>query len=232
MVNHAFILAAGMGKRLRPYTDTMPKPMVNVHGKPTIDHTIDKLVASGITNITVNLHYMGNILKDHLSQRADVNITFSEETELLETGGGLKKALHTMPANDPFFIINGDAFWTENGSNIFQDLSDNWNDSDMDILLALQPVEKMILTNGVGDYTLESGKATRSHAQDGDLMFAGIRLCHPRVFEGSPGGAFSFLQLMDKAEQNNRLGGIRFEGEWHHISTPKELNRVNEAVNE
>ncbi|MGB1076675.1 MAG: nucleotidyltransferase family protein [Bdellovibrionales bacterium] len=232
MFKHAFILCAGMGKRLRPYTDTMPKPMVTVHGKPIIDHTLDKLVAAGIKNATINLHYLGDVLKKHVENRDDITITFSEETDLLETGGGLKHALHTMPENEPFFIINGDAFWTENETNIFTQLSQNWSDDNMDILLALQPVEKMILTKGVGDYTMKNGKATRSLSQDGDLMFAGIRLCHPRVFEDSPEGAFSFLELMDKADKRGRLYGTPFQGDWHHISTPEELDRVNEAEHE
>ncbi len=218
-----------MGSRLRPYTDTMPKPMVKVHGKPIIDHIIDKLVSSGITHVTINLYYLGNIIRDHLSKRDDITITFSEESELLETGGGLKKALHTMPKDEPFFIINGDAFWEEDNSDILSQLSNSWNDNDMDVLLALQPVEKMLLTKGVGDYSLDNQQATRSHTQDGDLMFAGIRLCHQRIFEGSPDGAFSFLQLMDKAEENKRLYGVKFQGEWHHISTPEELDRVNNA---
>ena len=227
MYKHAFILSAGMGSRLRPYTDTMPKPMVSVQGKPIIDHILDKLVSAGITHVTVNLHYLGHIIKGHVSKRTDIEITFSEETELLETGGGLKKALHTMPSNEPFFIINGDAFWTEAGIGIFQQLSQSWNEDIMDILLALQPVEKMVLTKGVGDYTLKNDHAIRSHTQDGDLMFAGIRLCHPRVFDNAPEGSFSFLQLMDEAEQENRLYGTLFDGDWHHISTPEELDRVN-----
>ena len=231
-INHAFVLCAGMGSRLRPYTDTRPKPMVTVRGKPIIDHILDKLVTAGVTNVTINLHYMGDILKNHVSKRDDIKITFSEETELLETGGGLKYALHTMPKNDPFFIINGDAFWTEDETNIFTQLSQSWNRDDMDVLLALQPIEKMKLTKGVGDYTMDGGKATRSMTQDGDLMFAGIRLCHPRVFENSPDGAFTFLQLMDQAEKNERLYGSMFQGDWHHISTPEELDRVNEAEHE
>jgi len=227
MYKHAFILSAGMGSRLRPYTDTMPKPMVLVHGKPIIDHILDKLVSAGVTNVTINLYYLGDIIKNHVSQRTDIEITFSEETELLETGGGLKKALHTMPSDKPFFIINGDAFWTESNTSIFKKLSESWNPNDMDILLALQPVEKMVITKGIGDYKLNNDQGTRSHTQDGDLMFAGICLCHPRVFDNAPEGAFSFLQLMDKAEQENRLYGTLFDGDWHHISTPEELDRVN-----
>ena len=230
MYKHAFILAAGMGSRLRPYTDTMPKPLVTVAGAPIIDHILDKLVNAGITHVTINLHYMGDILKEHLSDRADIHITLSEEAGLLDTGGGVKNALSTL-GDEPFFIINGDAFWSEGETDIFSRLSSQWQDDNMDILLALQPIERVTLTKGVGDYLLsDQGHASRDTSQNGSMMFAGIRLCHPRIFKNTPDTAFSFLELMDKAESNNRLYGIEHLGDWHHISTPEELDRVNAAL--
>ncbi len=228
MFTHAFILAAGMGSRLRPYTDTCPKPMVPVKEAPLLDHILDKLVRAGITHVTLNLFYKSEIIVEHLSSRTDIHITFSHEKTLLDTGGGIKNALHTL-TNDPFFVINGDAFWTEGVEDIFTRLADRWTDHEMDILLALQPIERMILTKGVGDYILNNGLAHRSHTQEGNMMFAGIRLCHPRLFNISPEGAFSFLSLMDKAESQNRLYGLEHTGDWHHISTPEELEQVNES---
>ncbi len=229
MYTHAFILSAGMGSRLRPYTDTAPKPMVPVAGKPIIDHIIDKLVDAGVTHVTVNTHYLGDIIKNHLKDRNDIQIIISEEKDLLETGGGLKHGLPTV-TSDPFFIINGDAFWVEEG-NIFKKLYEQWQPDNCDILLALQPVEKMVLTKGVGDYNITSdGKAVRMKDQSGSHMFAGIRLCKKSVFDNSPDGFFSFLTMMDRAQDNDRLSAIEFEGDWHHISTPEELDRVNEAL--
>ena len=232
MTTHAFILAAGMGRRLRPYTDKIPKPMVSVAGKPMIDHILDKLVRAGVTNATINLHYMGDIIREHLSTRNDIKITFSKETDLLETGGGLKKGLHTMPEDKPFYIINGDAFWTNDPeTNIFSALSQTWDDKKMDLLLAFQPINKMILTKGAGDYIInKEGQAIRDIDHNGDMMFAGIRICHPRLFKNAPDGAFSFLHLMDEAEANKRLYAIEFQGDWHHISTPGDLDRVNDAI--
>lgn len=232
MHTHAFILSAGMGSRLRPYTDDTPKPMVSVAGRPMIDHILDKLIRAGVTHVTINLHHMKRVLKSHLADRNDVTITFSEEEELLETGGGLKKGLHTMPQDKPFYIINGDAFWTNDpDTNIFSALSETWNDETMDLLMTFQPIDKMVLTKGVGDYTIdEQGHAIRDPGKHGDMMFAGIRLCHPRLFEGAPDGAWSFLHLMDKADTEKRLYGIEFQGDWHHISTPGDLERVNEAL--
>jgi MurNAc alpha-1-phosphate uridylyltransferase len=143
--DHAFILAAGMGSRLRPYTDTLPKPLVPVNGKAMIDHTLDKLVALGIREVTVNLHYMADRMQEHLGERLAPRLTYSWERELLDTGGGLKKALYTM-GRKPFFIFSGDTLWEDGVSgNTLANLAAAWDDS-MDLLLLLQPVDRMIMT--------------------------------------------------------------------------------------
>lgn len=234
MIDTAFILAAGFGKRLRPYTDTLPKPMVPVAGKAVIDHILEKLVRSGVQRAVVNLHHKGDVLKEHLSKRQDIEIIFSEEEELLETGGGIQ---HGLPLIDdkPFFIVNGDAFWDDAGSDTaFTRLSDMWvNLGDkVDLILLLQPVSEMKLTKGVGDYDFVEdgeGRITRDKSQKGDYMFAGVRVCHPRLFDGAPGGRYSFLQLMDKADELQKLYGLEHKGGWHHISTPEELKAVEEV---
>lgn len=218
----AFILAAGMGTRLRPYTDHIPKPMVSVHGKPLIDHTIDKLYQNGTKDITVNLHYMGDILKDHLADRK--GITLSYEDKLLDTGGGVKKALSSMKT-DPFFVINGDAYWED--TETLHQLEQAWDPDKMDMLLLLQDIHTMTLTHGVGDYSLdEQNRASRQQDRTGQYMFTGVRLCTSSVFNGTPDNAFSFMLMMDKAEQNKRLYGLVNQGRWHHISTPEELENV------
>lgn len=228
----AFILAAGMGKRLRPYTDTLPKPLVPVAGKPTIGHIIDRLLDAGVKDITVNLHYRGDQLADYLQQRSSADLftlNLLWEKELLDTGGGLKAGLAHFQ-NQPFFVVNGDAFWSEGADNVpcFTRLHQTWRDADMDLLLLLQPTERMVLTHGVGDYTLTAnGICQRQKDFSGSYMFAGIRLCHPRLFVDTPDSAFSFLTLMDRAESHGRLYGLPHSGDWHHISTPEELERVD-----
>ncbi len=225
---NAFILAAGMGTRLRPYTDHCPKPMVSVGGKSVINRALDHLEAAGVEQVTVNLHYMADMLAGHLQKRASPKITFSREGELLNTGGGVKRALATMDAG-PFYIINGDAVWTDgpSGSALLR-LSGHFDPATMDMLLLLQPVHAMHLTHGVGDYTLgEDGRATRSREQSGDLMFTSLRIVNPEIFHDTPDGAFSFLDLMDRAEAAGRLYGLAHDGDWHHISTPEELEAVN-----
>lgn len=223
----AFILAAGKGTRLRPYTDTLPKPMVEVAGKSIIRRTIEKLGQAGVSTVVVNLHHLAEVLEDHLKGMSTPAIVLSPESDLLETGGGIKLGLHHF--NDaPFYIINGDALWDEGEIPALDKLAHVWDGETMDILLLLQPTHRMELTGAIGDYHLASdGKATRAKDKNGSHMFAGVRIAHPRIFEGSPDGAFSFLALMDKAEREGRLYGIEHSGHWYHISTPEDLESVN-----
>lgn len=223
----AFILAAGKGTRLRPYTDTVPKPMVEVAGKSIIRRTIEKLSRAGVSTIVVNLHHLADILEGHLKDVGKPQIILSPETELLETGGGIKLGLHHF-GEAPFYIINGDALWDEGEIPALEKLAHVWNDKSMDILLLLQPTHRMDLTGAVGDYHLSAdGRATRAKDKKGSHMFAGVRIAHPRIFEGAPDGAFSFLALMDKAESDGRLYGVEHSGHWYHISTPEDLESVN-----
>lgn len=233
-IERAFIFAAGMGRRLRPYTDTIPKPMVQVLGKPLIDHIIDKLISVGVTEIVVNTHYKGDVLKAHLKKRENVTIHISDESEeILETGGGLKKALSYFK-NEPLFAINGDAYWTDpNNESTLENLAKNWNEQEGDLLLLLERLENMTLTTGSGDYDL--GKAPhiiRNKCKKGVYAFTGIRILHPRVFKNSSNGAFSFLEQMDYAESQHRLLGTVHQGRWYHISTPQDLEAVNSTLKE
>lgn len=228
--NDAFILAAGKGTRLRPYTDDKPKPMVDVAGKPILHHTVEKLEKIGVKNITINLYYLGDRIKNYFKNWRGVQINFSEETELLETGGGIKLALNTIK-NDAFYIINGDALWSdgENGEDALLQLAEAWDPTKMDILLLLQPVSDMNLTEGVGDYNInDDGTITRTPDQSGKYMFTGLRISNKGIFKDTPEGAFSYLQCMDAAQQNGRLYGVEYKGQWHHISTPQDLDNVND----
>lgn len=228
MFTGAFILAAGMGSRLRPYTDTVPKPMVPVDGRPIIDHTLDHLVHAGITDVTMNLHYRADILRDHLRGRTAPAMTFSYEDSLLDTGGGIKNALGTM-GDKPFFCFSGDTLWQDGpGGDTLHRLAAAWDDSRMDLLLLLQPVEKMTLTPPSCDYDIDaSGNPVRSRAKTGQFFWPSIRIIHPRLFDNTPDGAFSFLELMDRAEAQGRLAALEHDGICHHITTPDDLDRVN-----
>lgn len=224
----AFVLAAGFGKRLRPYTEEKPKPMIAVDGVPMIDTALEKLGDIGIEKCVVNSHYLPNILKCHLDQRKGSPKTIiSHEEEILDTGGGVANALQHFVA--PFFVLGGDSVWEDApDKNTLQQMKDAWNPDRMDILILLQPVESMTLTKGVGDYDLDfSGRATRSLDQTGAYMWTSIRINAPHIFDHAPSGNFSYLELLDMAQQKGRLFGIVHEGDWHHISTPEDLEAVN-----
>lgn len=230
--DHAFILAAGKGTRLRPYTDSVPKPLVPVAGRPIIDHALDKLAATGVSQVTVNTHYLAPLLRAHLERRTtDPTITLSQEDELLDTGGAIKKVLSTM-GDKPFYVIAGDALWTDGPSQpALERLAQSWDPDKMDILLLLQPLKNMTLTQGVGDYDIdENGRAVRRKDKSGTYMWTNLRINKPEIFHDAPAGSFSFLELLDKAEEAGRLYALIHDGVWHHISTPADLERVNTAM--
>lgn len=228
MPTRAFILAAGKGTRLKPHTDTMPKPMVPVVGVPIIGRTLRKLDKAGVKDVMVNLHHLPEVLESYLQTIQRPQIHYSHEDTLLDTGGGVQKVLPFFEGQD-FFMINGDALWIEGKSGpALSRLAKTWDPAAMDILLLLQPVGKMTLTGGVGDYDLAAdGRAARRKNKGGSHMFAGVRITTPRIFDRAIGDAYSFLELMDRAESQGRLYGLVHDGEWHHISTPDDLARVD-----
>lgn len=227
--NKAFILAAGLGSRLRPYTDHMPKPMVELGGKPLLGHIYDRCKASGINEMIVNTYYKREVIHEYLKNNPSIPTIFSDEEELLDTGGGIKKALHHFEA--PFFVINGDAFWQDKDTPLLDHLARQWNEHDMDILIALQPLDKMILTKGVGDYNLDKdGNPVRIADKTGQYMFAGVRIVKPSLFRTIEEDKFSFLRLMDEAQEKGRLKAVIHDEDWHHISTPEDLENVRQSL--
>ncbi len=226
----AFILAAGLGKRLRPYTDDLPKPLVDVNGRTLLDRTLDHLENAGAGEAVINTHYLADKITAHLARRESPRIHFSHEPQLLDTGGGIKNALNYF-GDEPFFVISGDGLWTDGPSHgALKRLADAWDPEAMDILILLQPLSTFNFTEGVGDYDLApDGRARRALDKTGKHMFTSIRINHPRIFKDSPDGAFSYLDLLDKAEAAGRLYGLVHDGEWHHISTPEDLEAANAA---
>jgi MurNAc alpha-1-phosphate uridylyltransferase len=231
-IEQGFILAAGKGTRLRPYTDNTPKPLVQVDGRPLIDYIIDRMVEAGVKKIVVNTSYLSDQLEAHLSGNKKAELFVSHEPELLETGGGLKKGLSHLD-DAPFFAVNGDSFWTGE-IDILGALAARWQPDDMDILLLLEQIDQIRLTGAKGDYIYGHEKngayaLQRRMEKDGTHMFTGVRILKPAVLEKMADKAFSFLKCMDAAEQQERLYGLSLQTDWHHISTPTDLDRVNEA---
>ena len=230
----AFVLAAGMGQRMRPLTNTIPKPLVALGGKPLIDHVLDRLSAAGIKKVVVNVHYLADKIESHLSKRTKPKIVFSDERKrLLDTGGGVIHALPKLGAG-PFVIHNSDSVWIEGlGSNLDRLLC-TWDPDAMDSLMLVAPLAASIGYDGLGDFQMDpAGRLTRQTGPKmAPFVFAGVSIAHPRLFEGAPTGAFSLNKLWDKAIDRGRLFGLRLEGIWMHVGTPDALAEAEATLTE
>ena len=222
-ITAAMIMGAGMGSRMRPLTDDRPKPLVRVAGKTLIDHSIDRLAAAGVTTIVVNLHYKAEMLRAHLEQRHDVEIIFSDETEkLLDTGGGVVKALHLFD-DKPFVIVNSDSIWVEGPVAALPAMMAHWDETRMDGLLLLAEMQTALGYEGRGDFVLKAGGhvlRARDHA-GAAYAYPGVQIVHPRMFDSAPDGPFSTNLMWDRAITQDRLFGTVLDGAWIHVGTPQ-----------
>jgi MurNAc alpha-1-phosphate uridylyltransferase len=230
----AMILAAGFGKRMRPITESLPKPLIKVGGRTLIDRILDHLEVSGIENVVVNLHHLADTLESHLGERDRPRIVFSREEKILETGGGVKKALSLL-GTDPFYVINGDVCWVDGLVPALDRLAQAWEENHMDALLLLQPVILAVGYDGWrGDFVMApDGRLTRrSERQIAPFLFAGVQVLHPRLFDSAPEGPFSLNRLYDIAEEAGRLWGMRHDGEWYHVGTPAALAEAETVIHQ
>ncbi len=220
----AMVLAAGLGLRMRPITDDLPKPLVAVAGRTMLDRVLDRLQAFGIASTVVNSHYLADQVEAHLGARATPKTVISREDDLLDTGGGIANAL-AMLGNDPFFAINADIVWLDGRTPALDRLAAAWNDADMDALLLVQGTAKAFGYRGRGDYEVDQiGRMRRRAERDvAPYVFTGIQILHPRLFADAPSGAFSLNLLYDRAQRAGRLFAIVHDGEWFHIGTPAAL---------
>ena len=227
----AMVLAAGLGKRMRPLTATKPKPMVRVAGKALIDHALDRLVEAGVAKAVVNVHYLADALEAHVTARSAPQVTVSDERALLlETGGGMIKALEHLP--DPFFALNADNIWLNGPNNAFAELSRRWNPDQMDALLLLVPHARAANFNGPGDFHMDPlGKLSRR--RDGRIapfIYTGIQLVSHRLLRDAPKGPFSTNILWNRAIAEGRLYGLSFSGLWFEVGTPQAIRPTEEAL--
>ena len=229
----AMVLAAGFGKRLRPLTEETPKPLVKVAGRPLIDWVLDRLVEGGVKHAVVNTHWLGERIVEHLSHRTAPKIVYSHEAEILETGGGIKKALPLL-GSGLFFAVNAKILWLNGKTNALHRLAAAWDDARMDALLLLQPTATAVGYDGPGDFALDPQGVIRRRREWEvvPFLYSGIQLLHPRLFDGSPDGFFSLNLLYDRAIEAGRLYGLRHDGEWYHVSTPRQLTEVEERLAE
>jgi MurNAc alpha-1-phosphate uridylyltransferase len=221
----AMVMAAGLGTRMRPLTNAIPKPLVKVAGKPLIDYTLDFLASSGIEEAVVNSHYLAEMLEAHvLARKYPPRIKISREIEVLETGGGIKKALN-MFGHEAFFVLNSDVICIDGKTPALHRLWQYWDEANMDALLLLNKVETAIGYSGQGDFFLEDGKLIRrAESETAPYVFTGIQLISPRLFNNSPDGKFSLNLLYNR--DLSRIGAVVHDGNWLHIGSPSELSEA------
>ncbi len=226
------VLAAGYGQRMRPLTLTRPKPLVEVAGKALIDHGFERLRAAGVGTAVVNVHYLAEQIEAWAEKQTSPRVVISDERgEILDTGGGIARALPLL-GEQPFFVINSDSFWVDDGEPALDRLRTAWDDATMDCLLLLSPLDRTVGYDGKGDFVRGAdGRLTRRAASEGTpLAYIGGYLVSPRLFEDAPSGKFSMNLLWDKAMAEGRLFGILHLGRWLHVGTPEAIPLAESAL--
>lgn len=222
-VTTAMVMAAGLGKRMRPLTATRPKPLIEVARKTLLDHVLDRLRAAGIRRVVVNVHYLADAVVAHLKARVtDMEVLISDERDqLLETGGGLVKALPLL-GEDPFLVVNSDNLWVDGPVDALRLLGQHWDDARMDALLLLVPLARANCHGGQGDFHMDAaGRVSRRKPMRvAPFVFTGIQIVSPRLLEGAPEGAFSTNILWDRAIDRGRVFGVAHQGLWFDVGTP------------
>lgn len=232
MITQAMVLAAGEGRRLRPLTERTPKPLIPLAGTTLLDHALDQLALGGITRCVVNTHHLAEQVHTHLKERICPQIIISHETELLDTGGGVAKALPYFKG-EPFFALNADIWWKDAAHQpCLSQLEEMWDSNKMDALLLLAPTKKAIGYAGAGDYFLHPhGRAQfRGKEAAAPYVFSGIRILHPRLLANQGVKAFSIVPFFHKAESQGRLYGCVYEGEWGDIGTRESLKMIQDHL--
>lgn len=220
----AMVLAAGYGKRLHPLTLTKPKPLVPVAGRPLIDHALERLTRAGITRAVVNVHYLGHMIEDHLTDLSEPEIIISREAELLDTGGGVLQALDHFNGA-PFVVVNSDMIWRDAFNSSLERMGKGFDPDRMDVLLLLQPVIHAVAYRGMGDFIMQpDGRLQRRKpGRVAPFLYTGIQILHPRIFEGMAVEPFSLNRIYDRAIEAERLFGIRHDGSWADVGHPAGL---------
>ncbi len=234
-IESAMVMAAGIGKRMRPLTATRPKPLVRVAGKALIDHSLDRIEAAGIGHVVVNVHYLADALEAHLAaQKRNFTIAVSDERgQLLETGGGMVKALPLL-TGDPILIVNSDNIWTDGPQDSIRNLARHWDDAKMDALLLVIRQASASGHGGKGDFHMDPNGALsrRKPGHIAPFVYTGIQLVSRRLLEGAPDGAFSTNILWDRAIAAGRLYGLSHMGQWFDVGTPDSIAPTEAALSE
>lgn len=227
----ALVLAAGLGTRMRPLTDAMPKPLLPVGGKPLIDHMLDRLLEGGVERAVVNVHYRADQLEAHLARRQSPHVMISDERALLlETGGALKKA-RPLLGEAPVFVGNTDSVW-QSGGNAAQMLAAAWDPRRMDVLLLVVPLAHTLGFDGPGDFFPEAdgGLRFRGEASAAPLAYMGLHITKPGIVDGVEEASFSLARIWRRLAQEGRLRACMFDGFWMHVGDPAALSAAHEQL--
>jgi MurNAc alpha-1-phosphate uridylyltransferase len=221
----AMVLAAGLGTRMRPLTDTRPKPLVSVAGRALVDHILDPLAQAGVELAVVNVHHFADQMEAHLRSRTRPRIVISDErAELLDSGGGVMKALSHL-GHEPFFVLNADSFWIDGPRPNLRRMADAFDSARMDVLLMVSATATATGYDGLGDFAMgPDGRLDRRKERVvAPFVYAGVAIIKPELFEGVPEGPFSLNRIFDKAIAAGRLHGLRLDGYWLHVGTPSAI---------
>jgi len=235
MPDTAMILAAGLGTRMRPITDTLPKPLVEIGGRTLIDRALDSLRREGIRRIVVNVHYRAEQMRAHLKAIDDLDIVISDETaQLLESGGGVVNALPQL-GEEPFLILNADTFWAGDSepSNLHR-LAQAWDADRMDLLLLTARLDQCTGYEGKGDFLAdEKGQLRRYDLVSADpVAYTGAAIVRPGIFCNAPSGPFSLNRCFDRAIETGRLFGCPMRGQFITVGTPDAIAKAESALSE
>ena len=219
----AMVLAAGLGTRMRPITDAIPKPLVEIGGRTLLDHAIDRLTLVGVERVVVNVHYKAEMITDRLAARDHPRIAISQEDELLETGGGVLRALPLL--DERFFVVNADVLWLDGKHHALARLAAAFDPDAMDAVLLMQRTVTAVGYEGSGDYLLDplGVPRRRGEREVAPFIFTGVQLLHRRLFDGIAERRFSLNLVYSRAERAGRLRAIVHDGEWYHVGTPDGL---------
>jgi N-acetyl-alpha-D-muramate 1-phosphate uridylyltransferase len=233
-MTRAMVLAAGLGTRMRPLTDTLPKPLIKVAGRALIDHVLDRLADAGIETAVVNVHHMANQIEAHLKRRTRPRIEISDERRaLLDTGGGVVKALRLL-GDAPFLHMNSDTLWIEGVTPNLARLGAQFDPARMDILLLLASATASIGYEGRGDFAMAPDGRLRRRVEREvtPFVYAGAAMLDPAQFADAPAGKFSLNRMFDRAIAAGRMYGLRLDGTWMHIGTPAAIEAAEKAIAE
>jgi MurNAc alpha-1-phosphate uridylyltransferase len=226
------VFAAGLGKRMRPVTDAMPKPLVKIGDRAMIDHMLDRFAEIGVSRAIVNVHYLADQLERHLAGRKAPKIVISDEREkLLDQGGGIKKVLPLI-GEEPFFICNTDAIWLEGARSNLARLRERWDPSTMDVLLLVAASATSIGVDWAGDFFMDGdGRLTRrGESEVAPFVYAGVGIVKPQLFAGVKEDVFRLAPFFFSAAKQGRLFGQRLDGQWLHVGTPAAIEAAERAI--